>query len=204
MTVNEQHFGKIEELPLVENGGEIPVTNENKLLYIMHYSNYMLNIRTKSQIAAFVRGLRKVIPAEGLSFFFPDEIQLLISGSSNEINIQDLKKYTVMNGWKPEEMPYVDQLWEFLESLPNETREKFVQFSTGTNRPPLLGFQYLTPHFCVAKQANVEGETRYPSSHTCANMFCLPFFGLDQASIDKMKKTVFEAINSTEQGFHMA
>jgi len=74
MTVNEQHFGKIEELALVPNGGNIPVTNENKLLYIMHYSNYMLNIKTKTQTAAFVRGFRKVIPTEVLSYFYPDEI----------------------------------------------------------------------------------------------------------------------------------
>jgi ubiquitin-protein ligase E3 C len=107
----------------------------------------MLNIKTKAQIAAFVRGFRKVIPAEGLSYFYPDEIQLLLSGSSNEINIQDLRNHTVLNGWKPEETPYVEQLWKFLESQPNEIREKFVQFVTGTNRPPLLGFKYLTPNF---------------------------------------------------------
>lgn len=74
MTVTENNFGDLVEFLLVPNGNEIPVTNENKLIYIMHYCNYMLSVRTKQQISAFVRGFRKIIPVDGLRFFFPDEI----------------------------------------------------------------------------------------------------------------------------------
>ena len=51
-------------------------------------------------------------------------------------------------------MPYLDHFWAYLESLPNEIKEKFLQFTTGTNRPPLLGFKYLTPVMRIAKSGN--------------------------------------------------
>ena len=118
MAVYENCFGQAVEVPLVPNGAEIAVTNENKLLYIMHYSNYILNVKTQTQIAAFIRGLRKVVPPTALSIFFPDEIQLLISGTK-EISIAELRLNSVQNNWKTEEIPYLQHFWEYLESLPN-------------------------------------------------------------------------------------
>jgi ubiquitin-protein ligase E3 C len=46
MTVAENNLGVSEEVELVKDGGNIPVTNENRLFYISSYSNYMLNTRT--------------------------------------------------------------------------------------------------------------------------------------------------------------
>lgn len=77
----------------------------------------MLNLRTAVLTQAFVRGLRKVIPQEFLSYFFPDEIQLLISGGLNAINMQDLQKHTKYHGWEPADEPYVQQLWNVLNEF---------------------------------------------------------------------------------------
>jgi hypothetical protein len=46
MAVYENFFGQAIEVPLVPNGADIAVTNENKLLYIMNYSHYILNVKT--------------------------------------------------------------------------------------------------------------------------------------------------------------
>lgn len=74
MTVSENVLGVSQEIELVKDGGNVPVTNDNRLFYISSYSNYMLNVRTQTQLQAFSKGLRKVIPQEFLSYFFPDEI----------------------------------------------------------------------------------------------------------------------------------
>ena len=100
MTVSENFFGVHQEVPLLTNGADIAVTNENKMIYIMHYTNYMLNLRTQMQVKSFVKGLRHVIQQDWLSYFYPDEIQLLISGGLNEISIPDLRANTKYNGWK--------------------------------------------------------------------------------------------------------
>lgn len=46
MVVNENFFGQVTEVPLVQNGAELPVNNENKILYVVQYSNYILNLKT--------------------------------------------------------------------------------------------------------------------------------------------------------------
>ena len=45
MAVTQDNFGVSETIPLVPNGENIEVTNDNKLAYIMYYANYMLNAR---------------------------------------------------------------------------------------------------------------------------------------------------------------
>ena len=67
------------------------MTNENKLAYIMYYANYMLNTRTMEHTKHFVKGLKSVFSGYELSIFYPNEIQLLISGGVSEIDIDDLR-----------------------------------------------------------------------------------------------------------------
>jgi len=49
MAVSENLVGLNEDVELVKNGSQIPITNENRLFYITSYSNYMLNVRTALQ-----------------------------------------------------------------------------------------------------------------------------------------------------------
>lgn len=76
--------------------------------------------------------------------FFPDEIQLLISGGRNEIDIDDLRANTTYNGYLKDE-GYINDFWAYLKALPNRQKEKFLFFVTGTDRPPLLGFKFMNP-----------------------------------------------------------
>ena len=91
-----------------------------------------------------MQGMHEVIDPEMLTMFFPDEIQLLISGGRNEIDIADLRAHSVYNGYDQRES-YINTFWQYLESLPNRQREKFLMFVTGSDRPPLLGFKYMNP-----------------------------------------------------------
>lgn len=72
----------------------MPVTSENRQVYIAKYANYILNQRTKEQTVAFVSGLKSVLPDDSFDLFFPDEIQKLISGGVNDISVQDLMANT--------------------------------------------------------------------------------------------------------------
>ena len=71
-----------------------------------------------------MRGLQHVFPDDYLSYFFPDEVELLISGGINEIDIEDLRVNTVLNKFDPDNSEadrlYLDSFWEHLKSMPNE------------------------------------------------------------------------------------
>jgi len=154
----------------------VPVTNENKLHYITLYANYMLNSKIRPQVAAFQEGLFSVIKKEELSLFFSDEIQLLISGGKNDIDIDDLRRNTVYHGFR-ESDPYIQEFWSLLRHSSNQDKENFLLFVTGTNRPPLLGFKYLNPQFCIHQILLGPVEQRLPTSQTCMNMLKLPHYG---------------------------
>ena len=42
-SLSEDTFGKTMVIPFVANGENMPVTNENKVEYIIHYANYVMN-----------------------------------------------------------------------------------------------------------------------------------------------------------------
>jgi len=83
------------------------------------YAHFLLNKKDGPQTRAFTEGLESVIAPEILAMFFPNELQLLISGGQNEIDIQDLKNHTTYNGYSQNDS-YIKEFWDYLESLPNK------------------------------------------------------------------------------------
>jgi len=141
-----------------------------------------------------------VIRKDHLSIFFSDEIQLLISGGVEaEIDVDDLRRNTVYHGYNDHD-PYIQEFWRIVKALSPGEKEKFLQFATGCNRPPLLGFRYLTPQFCVHQVMASPSEKRLPTASTCMNMLKLPNYGTD---FKTLKETLTYAINSNA-GFDMA
>lgn len=94
LTFSTNVKGTDQEIELVKNGSEIPVTNENKIKYVYYLTYYYLNVRTKDQSKAFLKGMSELIPLTILQMFTPSELQVLISGEQAEISIEDLAKNT--------------------------------------------------------------------------------------------------------------
>ena len=133
---------------------------------------------------------------------------MLISGGKNDIDISDVEKHTKLNRFKLEEKPdeaiYLAEFWTFLKALPNAQKEKFLAFVTGSDRPPLLGFKFLYPPFCVSKlDVDDPNNLRFPTASTCANMLHLPYYGPSYEGLAKMRKVMTDAINEA-QGFYFA
>lgn len=53
-------FGTIKVVDLKKNGGEIPVTNENRNEYVELYTKYMLEDSIKTQFEAFAKGFLQI------------------------------------------------------------------------------------------------------------------------------------------------
>jgi E3 ubiquitin-protein ligase HUWE1 len=79
----QDFFGRVEEIELIENGRNIPVTNENKQLYIEKLTYFKLYTSIQKQIDAFLEGFYELIPKDLISIFNHKELELLISGLPN-------------------------------------------------------------------------------------------------------------------------
>ncbi|KAL5231664.1 hypothetical protein ABZP36_030440 [Zizania latifolia] len=195
-------YGEQSEEELLPGGRDMRVTNDNVITYIHLVANHRLNYQIRTQSTHFLRGFQQLIPNEWINMFNEHEIQILISGSLESLDIDDLRSNTNYSGGYHPDHEFIDMFWEVLKSFNSDNQKKFLKFVTGCSRGPLLGFQYLEPKFCIQK-AGVPGmeeyEDRLPTSATCMNLLKLPPY----KKKDHLESKLLYAINS-QSGFDLS
>ncbi|KAL8822455.1 MAG: hypothetical protein Q9191_006808 [Dirinaria sp. TL-2023a] len=161
------------------NGSSIPVTNQNRPVYISDVARHRLQIQPRVQTSAFLRGLGDIVSPSWLSMFNQGELQTLLSGSKSEISIADLRANTQYGGVyvvgdDGQEHPTVRLFWTVLTGLEDADRRKVLKFVTSTPRAPLLGFEMLNPRFSIRDAGN--DQSRLPTTSTCVNLLKLPVY----------------------------
>ena len=171
------------ETPLIPGGGDIEVTNSNKIRYIHMVADAKLNKAMAKQTAALVAGFHDVIPAAWLSAFSEPELQTLLSGAAGDIDIDDLQAHTRYAGGYFPTSSTIKALWRVLRSLPEEDKAAFLRFVTSCERPPPLGFKDLNPPFTIQR---VGDTSRLPSASTCFNILKLGDFASESVVREKL------------------
>ncbi|KAH0565982.1 hypothetical protein GP486_000628 [Trichoglossum hirsutum] len=180
---------------LKPNGSNIPVTNENRLVYISYIARHRLQLQPHLQTNAFLRGLGEIIQPSWLSMFNQSELQTLVGGDSSEIDVADLRKNTLYGGVyaigdDQKEHPCIQMFWEVMTSLSDSERRNVLKFVTSTPRAPLLGFGQLNPRFSIRDAG--EDQERLPSASTCVNLLKLPRY----ESGKTMREKLLYAVNA--------
>lgn len=163
-------FGEKQIIDLVENGRNIPVTQENKEEYIQRVVEHRLVGSVKEQLDNFLKGFHDIIPADLISIFNEQELELLISGLP-EIDVDDWKNNTEYHNYSASS-PQIQWFWRAVRSFDKEERAKLLQFVTGTSKVPLNGFRELEGMNGFSKfniHRDYGNKDRLPSSHTCFN-----------------------------------
>ncbi|KAB5538406.1 hypothetical protein DKX38_015939 [Salix brachista] len=170
-------YGEQTEEELLPGGRNQRVTNDNVIPFTHLVSNYRLNYQIRLQSSHFMRGFQQLIKKEWIDMFNEHELQLLISGSLDSLDIDDLRMHTNYAGGYHSEHFVIEMFWEVLKGFSLENQKNFLKFVTGCSRGPLLGFKYLEPVFCIQRAggtASEEALDRLPTSATCMNLLKLP------------------------------
>jgi len=180
---------------LLPNGSNIPVTNENRVLYVSGVARHRLHRQPYHQTQAFLRGLWEIINPSWLSMFNQAELQTLIGGDSSEIDVDDLRRNTIYSGVYEIgddglEHPTIQIFWEVMKNLDDIDRRKVLKYVTSTPRGPLLGFSQLNPRFSIRDAGS--DQQRLPSTSTCINLLKLPRY----QSSATLKEKLLYAVNS--------
>lgn len=195
-TINEKIGRQRFLFDLMGRGGsEIPVTISNRLNYIHQLANFKLNTCLNMQTRYFLDGMHDLISSKWLKMFSFQELQMLISGSEHQINLEDWKLHVAYSDYS-ESSPTILYFWETVENMTSEEKSKLLKFVTSATRPPLLGFKALDPPFgirCVAS------SDRLPTASTCFNLLKLP----DYRDKDTVRDKLLYAIN-TGAGFDLS
>ena len=109
-----EDFGEARIVDLIENGRNIPVTEENKQEYVQLVAEYRLTGSVNDQLDNFLRGFNDIIPAELISIFNEQELELLISGLP-DIDVDDWKANTEYHNYTPSS-PQIQWFWRLVLS----------------------------------------------------------------------------------------
>jgi ubiquitin-protein ligase E3 C len=180
---------------LMPNGANIPVTNENRPLYVSYIARHRLQVQPYQQTQAFLRGLGEIIKPSWLSMFNQSELQTLIGGDASEIDVEDLRRNTAYGGVyvigdDGLEHSTIQIFWKVLKELDDSDRRKVLKYVTSTPRAPLLGFSQLNPVFSIRDAGS--DEERLPSASTCVNLLKLPRY----STAAVLRQKLLYAVNS--------
>ncbi|KAI1471425.1 uncharacterized protein F4812DRAFT_455535 [Daldinia caldariorum] len=200
-SVEDDEFGVTRIHDLVDNGRNVPVTEDNKHEYVRLVVEHKLLTSVKDQMENFLKGFHEIIPAELISIFNEQELELLISGLP-DVDIDDWKSNTEYHNYSPSS-PQIQWFWRAVRSFDKEERAKLLQFVTGTSKVPLNGFKELEGMNGVNRfniHRDYGNKDRLPSSHTCFNQLDLP----EYESYDILRKQVLKAITAGSDYFGFA
>ncbi|KAI0407067.1 hypothetical protein F4802DRAFT_595696 [Xylaria palmicola] len=200
-SVEDDEFGVTKVSDLCENGRNIPVTEENKHEYVRLVVEHKLLSSVKDQMENFLKGFHDIIPAELISIFNEQELELLISGLP-DVDIDDWKSNTEYHNYTPSS-PQIQWFWRALRSFDKEEVAKLLQFVTGTSKVPLNGFKELEGMNGINRfniHRDYGNKDRLPSSHTCFNQLDLP----EYESYETLRRQLLKAITTGSDYFGFA
>ncbi|MEW5297235.1 MAG: hypothetical protein WDW36_000459 [Sanguina aurantia] len=194
-SITDSVFGEHREVELKPDGRSIAVTHDNVMEYIHRVAEYRLNTQLRPAVGAFLGGLFSIIRPEWVSMFNDEELQVLISGSEEGLDVADMAAHVAYAGGYHEEHPVIIAFWEAVESFTTEQQRELLKFVTACSRAPLLGFRYLEPQLCIQMAGGMldaGAVGRLPTAATCMNLLKLPPY----RSVQVMREKLLYAIQS--------
>ncbi|XP_075568972.1 apoptosis-resistant E3 ubiquitin protein ligase 1 isoform X2 [Pelecanus crispus] len=189
--------GQLEKVvELVTGGAQVPVTNENKILYLNLLAQYRLANQVREEVDHFLKGLNELVPENLLAIFDENELELLMCGTG-DISVCDFKAHAVVVGgsWHFREK-VMRWFWTVVSSFTQEELARLLQFTTGSSQLPPGGFAALCPSFQIIAAPT---HSTLPTAHTCFNQLCLPTYD----SYEEVHKMLQLAISEGCEGFGM-
>lgn len=186
-------YGEVVNVPLCTGGEKRPVTNANRREFVDLYVYHLLDSAVARQFEPFKRGFFTVCGGNALSLFRPEEIEQLIRGSDEPLDVSSLRAVATYDNWshhQPESVPVVQWFWTFFETSAPDAQRKILSFITGSDRIPAMGATSLSIRLaCLG-----DDGPRYPIARTCFNMLGLYRY----SSRERFERLLWDAVVNSE------
>ena len=179
---------------LVENGRDVPVTLENRALYVKRRCEFEVWEGVAPLLRALMTGFKSVVDVHGdaMSLFSPPELELMIVGVP-DLDFAALEKVSKYEGGFSEKSPVVKWFWDICKNeLDEQQQRQLLMFVTGAARAPIGG---LAVQSFLIQRAGPDSD-QLPTAHTCFNTLLLP----DYSTKDKLKEKLRVSLLNA-QGF---
>ncbi|PYH96348.1 hypothetical protein BO71DRAFT_178177 [Aspergillus ellipticus CBS 707.79] len=186
-------YGEVVPVPLCAGGESRPVTNANRREFVDLYVHYLLDTAVTRQFEPFKRGFFTVCGGNALSLFRPEEIELLVRGSDEALDVASLRAVATYDNWsnaRPETEPVVRWFWDFFEQTQPQAQRKILSFVTGSDRIPAMGATSLSIRLaCLG-----DDTSRFPTARTCFNQLGLYLY----ETRAKLERVLWDAVLNSE------
>ena len=194
-TLTLSRYGQPSNIPLCPDGLSRAVTGANRREYVDLYLHHLLDTAVARQFEPFKRGFYTVCGGNALSLFRPEEIESLVRGSDEPLNIDSLRAVAVYEGWGasagPDE-PVVSWFWDFFDRVDEPAKRRLLGFVTGSDRIPAMGGTNLVIRIVKGAGGSDQGQ-RFPVARTCFNQLILWSYR-DRATLElKLWRAVTES-----------
>ncbi|KAI0884744.1 uncharacterized protein GGS22DRAFT_164258 [Annulohypoxylon maeteangense] len=192
--IEVEKYGTRVRAPLCPGGETKMVTNANRREYVDLYVRYLLDTSVSRQFEPFKRGFFTVCAGNALTLFRPEEIELLVRGSDEALDITSLRGVAVYTGWpknvNPRREPIVQWFWDTFERASPADQRRLLSFITSSDRIPAMGATSLVIRINLLG----EDEGRFPSARTCFNILSLYRY----TSKARLEECLWRAVNESE------
>jgi len=183
--VSYDYFGELRTYDLLPNGGNIPVTNENRHRYVDLYLKYLLCDSIESQFHAFSDAFHQVCGGDALKLFRYEELELLICGLPH-FDFDALEQVTVYEGGYSKQSQVIKWFWELIREMSFTEKKSLLFFTTGNDRAPIGGLGSLK--FNIVR--NGDDTDRLPTAYTCFNILLLPEYSSKSKLENRLKLAI--------------
>ena len=188
-----ERYGQLVEVPLCPNGANRAVTNGNRHEFVDLYIKYLLDTSIARQYEPFKRGFFTVCEGNALSLFRPEEIELLVRGSDEPLDVATLRAVAIYDNWgkgiNASGEPVVEWFWDTFENASAKDQRKLLSFITSSDRIPAVGATNLIIKItCLGDHSN-----RFPIARTCFNMLGLYRYRAKSILEEKLWRAVIES-----------
>jgi E3 ubiquitin-protein ligase HECTD2 len=210
--INTDKYGEVGNVLLCAGGDNKPVTNANRREYVDLYVRYLLDTAVVRQFEPFKRGFFTVCGGNALSLFRAEEIELLVRGSEDALDIDGLKAAAEYIGWDlpsksksssssaanwagkgsdvAETEPTIVWFWESFERASAKDQRRLLLFITGSDRIPAMGAASLGIRIsCLGDDCG-----RFPTARTCFNTLVLHRY----ATRERLEHMLWTAVKESE------
>ncbi|KAH0544830.1 hypothetical protein FGG08_001059 [Glutinoglossum americanum] len=187
-------YGQVMQIPLCPGGETRSVTNASRQEFVDLYIHYLLDTSVARQFEPFKRGFYTVCGGNALSLFRPEEIELLVRGSDEPLDILSLRAVAIYENWgivsPGDTEPLIRWFWEFFETANPRNQRKLLGFITGSDRIPAMG----TTSLVIKIVCLGEDSERFPVARTCFNALCIWRY----RTRDKLERKLWTAVTESE------
>lgn len=196
--VTEERYGQTEQIPLGPNGAARPVTNANRQEFVDLYIRYELDTRVARQFEPFKRGFMTVCGGNALSLFQPEEIEQLIRGSDEALDVNALKGVAVYENFRradkdilepAENVALLRWFWDFFAAADPKMQRRLLSFITGSDRIPAVGATSLVIRIVFGGMES----NRFPVARTCFNSLRLYGYSSRRELEERLTRAVVDS-----------